>query len=55
MNNQSTNNFLNNFDAYAKEKKIYIKPDEKEEILHDMAIIFEENLKGEPRKVEDVE
>ncbi|WP_155500380.1 hypothetical protein [Pseudomonas coronafaciens] len=55
MNNQSTNHFLNNYDVFLKENKMYIKPDEKEEILHDMAIIFEENLKDEPRKVDDVE
>jgi hypothetical protein len=55
MTEQSTNHFLNNFDAYSKEHKIYIKPDDKAEILQDMALIFEQNMQDKSRKVSDVE
>lgn len=55
MNNESTNTILNNFDTFLKENDNYIKPDDKEEILVDMAIIFESHLKDKTRKVDDVE
>ena len=55
MNNESTNTFLNKYDAFMKENGNYIKPDDKEEILADMACIFEKHLQDEPRKVDDVE
>lgn len=55
MNNESTNTFLNKYDAFLKENGNYIKPDDKEEILADMACIFEKHLQDEPRKVDDVE
>lgn len=55
MNNESTNTFLNKWDAYLKENSLYIKPDDKEEILADMAYTFEKNLNDVPRKVDNVE
>lgn len=55
MNNQSTNHFLNKWDEFLKQEKCHIKPDDKEEILRDMADIFEKNLKDKPRQVDDVE
>ncbi|MBK3462648.1 hypothetical protein [Pseudomonas haemolytica] len=55
MNNQSTNHFLNKWNEFLKKENCYIKPDEKAEILKDMADIFEKNLKDTPRKVDDVE
>lgn len=55
MTNESTNTFLNNYDAYAKQNSIYIKPDDKVEMLIDMACTFEKNLNDESRKADDVE
>lgn len=55
MNNQSTNHFLNKWDEFLKKENCHIKPDEKAEILKDMADIFEKNLKDKPRQVDDVE
>ncbi|WP_158628955.1 hypothetical protein [Pseudomonas sp. C 49-2] len=55
MNNESTNTFMNKLDAFLIENNNYIKPVDKEEMLIEMARIFEEHLTDEPRKVDDVE
>lgn len=55
MMNQSTNHFLNKWNEFLKENKNYIKPDDKEEILKDMASIFEKNLAEQQPKNDDVE